>query len=436
MCSILNDNWDVIFDFMIYSEDQFKKRYIKFLSSCKQYFFISSQRVYAEPDDEGYVNENTRRKVDCTDDYDRWCMDKYGIHKGLEENILFNSELKNWTILRLSMTFSTNRFQFGPLDNFDIVRAVRKQCTALSDSLADRYTTLTYGKDTANLIVPLVMNKEAINNVYNVGSNKYYTWREIADIYHNVFDLNYKIIKESDYLLATKSEVNMIDRRLDRKIDCSKLFRVGSNVNYSCMSLEEGLNEAWNNSDKDRYYNGTGKLDSHALIDLYTNTKTNIDNLHESIREKYGILLKRMNSIVKNPISMNDVFFVTEKDNFWNIFKIADSVIVERKENAILDVESKWCSFYPKFELKAGKKYIFSIEMLSNQHVQFVVFLHGYARNHEALCKLPLESGYNKFTFSFIPKITHRFLAVTALDFKALNIRLQVLDLHIDECLQ
>lgn len=39
---------DVIFDFMIYTVKQFKERYKLLLSSCKQYFFLSSQRVYAD----------------------------------------------------------------------------------------------------------------------------------------------------------------------------------------------------------------------------------------------------------------------------------------------------------------------------------------------------------------------------------------------------
>lgn len=249
---------DIIFDFMLYTVEQFQGRYELLLSSCKQYFFVSSQRVYADVyNSKEELDEHCLRKVDSIDE--KWKKDNYGYVKGLEENILFGSIYKNWTIVRMSITFSKNRFQFGPLDNFDVVRAIRSQCSGIPDTLVNTYTTLTYGVDAANLLEMLILHENAYSEVFNISSKEFYTWGEVADIYKEVFGMNYKIISEKEYLIATNTKNMMLDRSLDRKIDTSKFWKVVKG-NYTCHSLKEGLREAWNSSDKQIFYNGTGKL--------------------------------------------------------------------------------------------------------------------------------------------------------------------------------
>ena len=173
---------DIIFDFMLYTVEQFQGRYELLLSSCKQYFFVSSQRVYADVyNSKEELDEHCLRKVDSIDE--KWKKDNYGYVKGLEENILFGSIYKNWTIVRMSITFSKNRFQFGPLDNFDVVRAIRSQCSGIPDTLVNTYTTLTYGVDAANLLEMLILHENAYSEVFNISSKEFYTWGEVADIY-------------------------------------------------------------------------------------------------------------------------------------------------------------------------------------------------------------------------------------------------------------
>lgn len=208
---------DVIFDFMIYTVKQFKERYKLLLSSCKQYFFLSSQRVYADVyNSKGELDEQCLRKVDSIDQ--KWKKDNYGYVKGLEENILLASSYKNWTIVRLSIIFSKNRFQFGAMDNFDVVRALRLQRSGIPDTLVDVYTTLTYGNDAAYLLEKLILHVDAYSEVFNIASKEFYTWGKVADIYKEVFGMNYKIIPEKQYLIATNSQDMMLDRSLNRKI--------------------------------------------------------------------------------------------------------------------------------------------------------------------------------------------------------------------------
>lgn len=423
-------NFDVIFDFMIYNESQFKERYNILLDNCKQYFFSSSQRVYADSDDDGWLRENSKRKVDCISENSEWEKDIYGCTKGREENILFSSKKKNWTIVRMSMTFSNSRFQFGPLDNFDVVRAMRGQCSALPDTLIDKETTLTYGKVTAELLSSLVLRDGALANVFNVGSRYSYTWREIAGIYHKVFGLTYKSIQEDKYIFATNTKKIMVDRRLNRKLDCSKIYYFNDNSRIRFELLEDGLTDAWNEADHKKYINGVGNLDAHTLIDIYTNSVTNQSALNPTIRKKYNVMYKRMKNLVEKNIYNNNIFCVTDNSHYWNIEKEEEKILISRSKNILEESHNRWCSFMPNFELKNNKKYLFKMEFNSSCDTKMLIFSHGYAYNSEKILRYPVNVGKNIISFSFKLNRTARFLAITATDFAPEeNIEIQNIEL-------
>lgn len=420
---------DVIFDFMIYTVKQFKERYKLLLSSCKQYFFLSSQRVYADIyNSKGELDEQCLRKVDSIDQ--KWKKDNYGYVKGLEENILLGSSYKNWTIVRMSIIFSKNRFQFGAMDNFDVVRALRLQCSGIPDTLVDVYTTLTYGKDAAYLLERLILHVDAYSEVFNIASKEFYTWGEVADIYREVFGMNYKIIPEQQYLIATNTQDMMLDRSLNRKIDTSKFWNVVKE-NYICHTLKEGLVEAWNNSDKQRFYNGTGKLDAHTLMDIFTKTTTNIDLINSTIQNKYRIMQKRSTDLVENDLKIKDVYFVTENHMFWE-GKQENNCIHIQRTNWFGESGCKWYSLMPQFEIKGKQKYIFEIKFDANIETKMRIFAHGYAYNCENIIILPVKQGRNLFKFTFMLSDTARFLGFTASDFQK-NAELKIWDIYICE---
>lgn len=420
---------DIIFDFMLYTVEQFQDRYELLLSSCKQYFFLSSQRVYADVyNSKGELDEQCLRKVDSIDE--KWKKDNYGYVKGLEENILFGSIYKNWTIVRMSITFSKNRFQFGPLDNFDVVRAIRSQCSGIPDTLVNTYTTLTYGVDAANLLEMLILHEHAYSEVFNISSKEFYTWGEVADIYKEVFGMNYKIISEKEYLIATNTQNMMLDRSLDRKIDTSKFWKVVKG-NYTGHSLKEGLREAWDSSDKQIFYNGTGKLDVHTLMDIFTNTNTDVNLINPAIQNKYRIMKKRSLDLVENYLKIRDVYFVTEDHVFWNGKQENKYVHIQRTGSSEGN-GCKWYSLMPKFELKEKQKYIFAIKFDSNIETQMRIFAHGYEYNSQNIIILPIKQGRNLFKFTFVLNNTARFLAFTATDFEK-NSELKIWDMYISK---
>lgn len=106
--------WDVIVDFMIYGTDEFSCRVNKLLKACKQYVFLSSSRVYA--DSKEPITEQSPRLLDVCKDEEYLKTDEYALSKAREENVLFNSEYKNWTIIRPYITYSEIRLQLGVLE--------------------------------------------------------------------------------------------------------------------------------------------------------------------------------------------------------------------------------------------------------------------------------------------------------------------------------
>ena len=410
-------DFDVIFDFMMYTGNQFKDRYQLFLNNCKQYFFSSSQRVYADSDPDGWLREDSKRKIDCISENKEWAKDVYGCRKGKEEDVLFAAKEKNWTIIRMSMTYSNSRFQFGPLDNFDVVRATRGERTALPDTLADKETTLTYGKVTAELLSSLVLKEGALANVFNVGSKYSYNWEEIANIYNKVLGLTYKIIPEDKYIFATNSQSMMVDRRLTRKLDCSKIYGFYDKKNVKFEKLEDGLKDAWKEADHEWFANGSAKLDAHALIDIYTDTDISKCTFAPAAKGKYDIMYRRMKSFVENDAGINDIFFVTDNPYYWQIAKQGEHVRLKRSENDLGEKHSRWLSIMPRFELKGNKKYFFSMEFNSPCKTTMLIFTHGYAYNSENILRYPVSIGKNIISFTFTPGKTARFLAITATDF-------------------
>ena len=140
--------WNVIVDFMVYNSSEFASRVEKLLSSCGQYIFLSSSRVYANCQSE--INESSPRLLDVCVDSQYIKTDEYALAKAREENILFSQNSKNWTIIRPYITYSESRLQLGVSEIGGwLYRALKGRTIVFSDDIAGHLTTLTYGYDVA-----------------------------------------------------------------------------------------------------------------------------------------------------------------------------------------------------------------------------------------------------------------------------------------------
>ncbi len=175
-------DWDVIIDFMAYSTQEFESRYESFLENCKQYIFISSCRVYAESD--APITEKTDRLLDVCADGVYLNTDEYALSKARQENLLFTSEKKNYTIIRPSITYNSHRLQLGVLEKEHwLYRAIHGRTIVFSKDISEKLTAMTTGDDVAQAIANIILEENALGEVFHITSPNSYKWADVLNIY-------------------------------------------------------------------------------------------------------------------------------------------------------------------------------------------------------------------------------------------------------------
>lgn len=184
--TVLKDRkWDAVVDFMSYSTRAFEERYELFLNNTVQYIYISSARVYAETD--GLINENSARLLDTSKDEEYLQTDEYALAKARQENLLFRSSKNNWTIIRPSVTYNSNRLQLGVLEKEHwLYRALHGRTIVFSEDIGSTLTALTSGYDVANGIAAIIGEEDALRSCFHITDPHSYTWNAILEIYLDI----------------------------------------------------------------------------------------------------------------------------------------------------------------------------------------------------------------------------------------------------------
>lgn len=292
---ILNEHWDVIIDFMIYKTDEFRLRAEKLLNSTDQYVFLSSARVYANSDKP--INEDTDRLLDVCEDHEYMLTDEYALSKARQEDILKDSGLRNWTIIRPYITYSEERLQLGVLEKEEwLYRALHGRTIVFSGEIASKLTTITYGFDVANALMPLVGNHNALGQIYNISNGLSISWTEVLKIYLNIIENKIGkrpktiFLNTDEFLKCHPGKYQMrYDRLLNRQFDISKISNLCSKINYT--SAKYGLKsclEAFLKRQKFKTINW--KLE--AIKDRLTHEKTPFSEI-EGFKQKLKYLFYR-----------------------------------------------------------------------------------------------------------------------------------------------
>ena len=184
---ILKDHYDVLVDFMNYRLPELQERLHLILNSVEQYIFLSSCRVFSES--KMPITEETPRLLDACKDKEYLGTEEYALAKAREENLIFASDYKNWTIVRPTITYNSHRLQLGcfELDEW-LGRVLRGKSVVFYDDLTDKLTLMTYGEDVARGICYLIGNPQALGEAVNIASPESKTWGEILNIYKGALE--------------------------------------------------------------------------------------------------------------------------------------------------------------------------------------------------------------------------------------------------------
>ncbi len=229
---LMASRWDAIVDFMIYPPNTFEARLDVFLKQTDQYVSLSSARVYADADREPLV-EDSPRLLDTVKDADYLKTNEYALAKARDENILrAKGTAKNWTIIRPYVTFSEERLQLGTLEKEQwLKRALEGRPIVFSRDIAEKMTTLTYGRDVARGMAAVIGRKEACGETYHITSPKQIRWSEVLDIYVKVLT---DVLGTAPKVVLTKKSVQLqtpgryqvkYDRAFNRRFDNAKIGR-------------------------------------------------------------------------------------------------------------------------------------------------------------------------------------------------------------------
>ena len=247
----LGRNYDAIVDFMIYSTADFRKRAGIYLKSTGQYMFLSSARVYADSRDP--ITENSPRILDVCKDIDYLKTEEYALAKARSENILFESEMKNWTIIRPYITYHTKRLQLGGLElGTWLIAALSGRPMVLPKDVGMHETTMTYGEDVGKAMTALIGNDLALGEALHITGTDHMKWSGVAEVYMDVIEEETSHRPElhtpdsSERLSAIMGNTMQIkyDRMYDRIFNNSKLLQTCGQMDMHFTPMEEGLRKS------------------------------------------------------------------------------------------------------------------------------------------------------------------------------------------------
>ncbi len=255
LLAVLQEQWDAIVDFMVYSTSEFKDRIDVLLNATSQYIFLSSARVYA--DAEQPLTENSPRLLDVSRDKDFLSTDEYSLTKARQENILKSSGRNNWTIIRPYITYSEDRLQLGVLEKEEwLYRALQGRTIVFSRDMMDKTTVLTYGFDVAKGIISIIGRNNTLGEVFHITTYESIKWSKVLDIYLLVIEeyLGYKpkvlLLNMNKFLIIKPTKYQTLyDRVYNREFDNSKFFQYidKNNLTKIEIGLKNCIKEFLNN---------------------------------------------------------------------------------------------------------------------------------------------------------------------------------------------
>ncbi len=229
---VLSCGWDAIIDFMDYSTQEFICRYKLLLENTAHYLFFSSSRVYANSITP--ITESSPRLLDVSEDKEFLLTDEYALHKAREEDILFHSGFKNFTIIRPYITYSESRLQLGALEKEQwAYRLFQGRTVVFSDDIKGHITTMTYANDVAYCISKLIKTPKAFGEAFHITTTQNILWSDVLDTYKSTYEsrtgqpFKLHFIDHALKLNNAWSKYQVIyDRYYDRIFDNSKILSV------------------------------------------------------------------------------------------------------------------------------------------------------------------------------------------------------------------
>lgn len=234
--------FDVVIDFLSYTESQLKSKLQIFNGNCTQYIFISSATVYRKTKRGEKITETTEANNTEWD----YSLDKIKCEKELEEN--YKKTEQKYTIIRPYVTYSERRIPYAviPFRNWTLANRILNEKPIVLWDGGEARCTLTQTKDFAIGIVGLFLKSEAYGQAFHITSDYTLTWKEATEYIGTALGKQPIIANiPSDYIIDNMPEYKGVlksDKGIDREFDNSKIKNIVPEFNAQ-IKFEEGIRE-------------------------------------------------------------------------------------------------------------------------------------------------------------------------------------------------
>lgn len=188
--------WDVVVNWIAFTEDDINRDIDLFRGKTKQYIFISSASVYQKPLLHPVVTESTP----LANPYWQYSRDKIACEERL--NRAYRDEFFPITIVRPSHTYDMIiPTVIGEGSEYTIIDRMKQGQKVIVHGDGTSLWTVTHAEDFAKGLVGLLGHQQAIGHAFHITSDEILTWNQIYEAMANAVGVEAKVVHiPSDFI--------------------------------------------------------------------------------------------------------------------------------------------------------------------------------------------------------------------------------------------
>lgn len=173
-----DEHFDVVADFIAFTEDHVKRDIRLFTGRCSQYIFISSASAYQKPLSSPWITEGTP----LANPYWQYSRDKIACENALLQ--AYREDAFPITIVRPSHTYCERKLPLclhGANGSFQVLERMRQGKPVIVPGDGTTLWTLTHSRDFAVAFEGLMGNAHALGETYHITGDENLTWNQIYE---------------------------------------------------------------------------------------------------------------------------------------------------------------------------------------------------------------------------------------------------------------
>ncbi len=208
-------DWDVVVDWIAFTENEVERDINLFRGKTKQYVFISSASAYQKPPLQAIITESTPLR----NPYWEYSRDKIACEERLNRS--YREENFPVTIIRPSFTYDTViPLAIGGWNEYTVIDRMKKGKEIIVHGDGTSLWTITHAEDFAKGFVGLLGHQQAIGDAFQITSDEALTWDQIYQTTAEAVHAEPKIVHiASDFIC--KHDKSMVGPLLGDKSHCA-----------------------------------------------------------------------------------------------------------------------------------------------------------------------------------------------------------------------